>query len=126
MALPVVNSLTDCANFERTVVPYVPQFYDIFQQVSQSITNPQALKILYVSTNPLVTAFSVSLALSPIFLVISEINKNYSQVDRFWSLLPTFYNAHFALYAHLLGLPTARLDTLLLISIIWSVCLYEN
>ena len=121
MALPVVRSLVDCADFQKTVVPYIPQFYDVFQHISQSITNPQALKILYVSTNPLISAFSISLFLSPFFLVAAEINKNYSQVDRFWSLLPTFYNAHFVLYAHLLGLPTARLDTVLLISVIWSV-----
>lgn len=122
MALPVVKSLSDCADFQRTVVPYIPQFYDIFQQIFQSISNPQALKVLYVSTNPLITAFSASLIISPVFLVVSEINRNYSQVDRFWSLLPTFYNAHFALYAHLLGLPTARLDTVLAISLVWSVC----
>ena len=122
MSLPVIRALTDCANFEKTVVPYIPQFYDIFQQILESITNPQALKILYVSTNPLITAFSISLLVSPIFLVAAEINRNYSQVDRFWSLLPTLYNAHFVLYAHLLGLPTARLDAVLMASVIWSVC----
>ena len=126
MALPVVKSLSDCADFQRTVAPYIPQFYDIFQQIFQSISNPQALKILYVSTNPLITAFSVSLIISPVFLVVSEINNNYSQVDRFWSLLPTFYNAHFVLYAHLLGLPTARLDAVLAISLIWSVCTHSS
>ena len=121
MSLPVVKSLSDCADFERTVSPYIPQFYGIFQQVIQSITNLQALKVLYLSTNPLITAFAISLFLSPIFLVAGEVNKNYSQVDRFWSLLPTFYNAHFALYAHALGLPTARLDAILFISVLWSV-----
>lgn len=121
MSLPVIKSLADCADFEKTVVPYIPQFYDIFQQVLESVTNPQALKILYVSTNPLISAFSISLFLSPIFLLAAEINRNYSQVDRFWSLLPTFYNAHFVLYAHLLGLPTARLDAVLITSVIWSV-----
>lgn len=126
MALPVVKSLNDCADFQRAVAPYIPQFYDIFQQIFQSITNPQALKVLYVSTNPLITAFSLSLIISPVFLVVSEINKNYSQVDRFWSLLPTFYNAHFVLYAHLLGLPTARLDAVLAISLVWSVCTHPS
>ncbi|KAL8796869.1 MAG: hypothetical protein Q9195_000952 [Heterodermia aff. obscurata] len=118
--------MTDCANFEKTVVPYIPQFYDVFQQILESITNPQALKILYVSTNPLISAFSISLLISPIFLVAAEINRNYSQVDRFWSLLPTLYNAHFVFYAHLLGLPTARLDAVLTTSIIWSSRLTFN
>jgi len=121
MSLPVVKSLPDCTNFDRTVYPYIPQLYDLAQQVVQSITNPQALKVLYITTNPLVSAFAFSLFLAPIFFVAGEINRNYSQVDRFWSLLPTFYNAHFVLYAHAIGLPTARLDALLVAGVLWSV-----
>ena len=121
MSLPVIRSLPDCTNLEKTVSPYIPQLYDLAQQVFQSITNPQALKVLYISTNPLISAFAFSLFLAPIFLVAGEINRNYSQVDRFWSLLPTFYNAHFVFYAHAMGLPTARLDALLVASVLWSV-----
>lgn len=121
MSLPVIRSLTDCINLEKTVLPYLPQLYDLPQQVFQSISNPQGLKILYVTTNPLISAFALSLFLAPIFLVAGEINRNYSQVDRFWSLLPTMYNAHFTLYAHATGLPTARLDAVLAASVLWSV-----
>ena len=121
MSLPVVRSLSDCTDFSKTVLPYIPQIYTLPEQVYININNPQALKVLYISTNPLVTALALSLFLAPIFLIVSEINKNYSQVDRCWSILPTFYNAHFALYAHAAGLPTKRLDTLLLFSGIWSV-----
>ena len=121
MALPVVRSLLDCTNFEKTVVPYIPQLYNLAQQVFQSITNLQALKVLYIATNPLISAFAFSLFLAPIFLVAGEVNRNYSQVDRFWSLLPTVYNAHYVLYAHATGLPTARLDALLVVSVLWSV-----
>jgi steroid 5-alpha reductase family enzyme len=81
---------------------------------------------IYLSTNPLITAFAFSLFLFPIFLIASEINKNYSQIDRFWSLLPTIYNAHFVTYAHLLGLPTKRLDLLLAVSTLWSLRLTFN
>lgn len=125
MSLPVIKSLPDSTNFDKTVLPYVPQLYDLAQQVFQSITNPQALKALYISTNPLVSAFAFSLFLAPIFFVAGEINRNYSQVDRFWSLLPTFYNAHFVLYAHAMGLPTARLDALLVASVLWSVSFHR-
>ena len=121
MSLPVVKVPVDCANIYKTVLPYIPQLYDLPQQIFQNINNPQALKVLYVSTNPLVFAFAFSLFLAPIFLLVSEINKNYSQVDRCWSILPTLYNAHYVLYAHAAGLPTKRLDTLLIFSGIWSV-----
>ena len=122
MSLPVVKSISDCADVYKTIIPYLPQLYDLPQQVYQNINNSQGLKVLYVSTNPLITAFALSLFLAPIFLIVSEVNRNYSQVDRCWSILPTIYNAHFALYAHATGLPTKRLDSLLLFSGIWSVC----
>jgi hypothetical protein len=122
MALPTVKFLAECADFSKTVLPYVPQLYALPQQALQTISSPQGLKELYISTNPLVSAFAFSLFLAPVFLLVSEINRNYSQVDRCWSLLPTVYNAHFAIYARLAGLPTERLDALLAVSVIWSVC----
>lgn len=121
MSLPVIRTVVDAADFSKTVLPYVAQLNDLPQQILQSISNPQALKVLYVSTNPLISAFAFSLFLFPIFLVGGEINKNYSQVDRFWSILPTLYNAHYVLYAHAVGLPTQRLDTLLAFSCVWTV-----
>lgn len=123
MSLPVVKTLADCADLQKTVLPYLPQLYDLPQQIYQDINNLQALKVLYISTNPLITALAFSLFLAPIFLIASEVNKNYSQVDRCWSILPTIYNAHFVLYAHAAGLPTKRLDILMLFSGVWSVIL---
>lgn len=124
MSLPVVRSVSDCTDFSKTVAPYLPQVYELPQRIFQSIAQPQNLKEIYLSTNPFISALALSLFLAPIFLVASEINKNYSQIDRFWSILPTVYNAHFAIYAHALGLPTRRLDSLLLLSTIWSVSLW--
>lgn len=121
LALPTVKTVEECADFSKTVLPYLSQLRALPQQLLQSWSNPQALKEIYLSTNPLITALALALFLAPIFLFFSEINKNYSQVDRFWSILPTVYNAHFAAYAHLAGLPTQRLDTLLMFSAIWSV-----
>ena len=121
MALPVIKSIADCTDFSKTVLPYIGQLYDLPQQVFDNITNVQALKVLYVSTNPLISAFAFSLLIFPIFLMVSEINRNYSQVDRCWSILPTIYNAHFTAYAHATGLSTRRLDMLLLFSSVWSV-----
>ena len=120
-SLPSVTSVLDCTDFSKTVLPYIPQLYDLPSQIVQSTLSPQGLKQIYLNTNPLISAVAISLFLSPIFLVVSEINKNYSQVDRLWSLLPTMYNAHFAIYAHLTGLPTQRIDCLLAVSSLWSV-----
>ena len=123
MALPVVKSAIDCSDFTNTVLPYVSQLNALPQLIFESISNPAALRQIYLDTNPLITAFAFSLFISPIFLIISEINKNYSQVDRCWSILPTIYNAHYVIYAHMVGLPTKRMDTVLTASAIWSVCM---
>lgn len=121
MSLPVLYTLTQCSDFTTTVRPYIPQLYDLPKQLIQSWNNPTQLQNIYLATNPLISAFAFSLALAPVFLLISEINKNYSQVDRVWSLLPTLYNAHYVVYAHMSGLPTARLDNLIAVSTVWSV-----
>lgn len=121
MSLPVINSLADCTDLRTSVLPYIHQLYGLHQHVLHAISSRHALMELYISTNPLVSAFAFSLLLAPLFLLFSELNKNYSQVDRFWSILPTVYNAHFVIFAHMKGLPTQRLDTLLALSVLWSV-----
>lgn len=89
LPIPSVSSLSDCASWSSTVEPFIPQLYELPAKVVQHASNLNDLKLLYMSTNPLIMAFAISLALSLIFLVISEINKNYSQVDRVWSILPS-------------------------------------
>jgi hypothetical protein len=121
MALPVVKTALDCSDFSNTVAPFFHQLRPLPGIILGSITSPGALQQIYLDTNPLISAFAFSIALFPIFLILSEINKNYSQVDRLWSILPTVYNAHYVLYAHLMGFETKRLDTLLAASCIWSV-----
>ncbi|KAL8673363.1 MAG: hypothetical protein Q9168_002210 [Polycauliona sp. 1 TL-2023] len=126
MALPAVKTVVACTDFARTVEPYISQLYDLPQKLYESATDLQALRELYLATNPLISAFAFSLALVPIVLVISEINRNYSQIDRIWSLLPTAYNLHYAAYAHANGLRTQRLDSLAIISTVWSARLTYN
>lgn len=121
MVLPALKSLTDCSDWSKTVEPFIPQLKTLPTDVAQHITSLAELKAVYLATNPLIFAFAFSVALAPLFLLGSEINKNYSQVDRFWSLLPTVYNAHYALWAHLSGLPTQRMDNVLAFSAVWSV-----
>jgi hypothetical protein len=125
-ALPFLKSLPDCGDYTKTVVPFLPQLYDLPFRVAAHITDFQALQEIYASTNPLVTSFSIALFLSPLVLVVSELNKNYSQVDRLWSILPAFYNVHYALWARLNGLPTYRLDHVMAVSVLWSMRLTFN
>lgn len=123
MALPVVRTLRECADYFSTVAPYLDQLRAIPHVFFDSIANSAALKQLYLDTNPLLTSIAFALAISPIFLIVSEINRNYSQVDRLWSLLPTVWNAHYAVYGHLAGVDTTRVDAAAAITALWSVSL---
>ncbi|RYP63472.1 hypothetical protein DL771_009265 [Monosporascus sp. 5C6A] len=127
MALPSLKTIEDCAKYSKVVEPYLPQLYELPWQAYDAATSSDAsLLDLYKNTNPLISGFSFSVLLGAVFLVVSEINRNYSQVDRMWSLLPTVYNAHFALWSRLNDLPTRRVDLILLWSAVWSARLTFN
>ncbi|KAK0859205.1 hypothetical protein LTS02_009390 [Friedmanniomyces endolithicus] len=126
MALPIIKSLTDCADYSKTIEPYIPQLAALPSNLYAAASSTDSLQHLYASTNPAVSGFAFSLALFPIFLIVSEVNKNYSQVDRVWSILPTLYNAHFAIWARVNGLPTQKVDNVLAFSVIWTMRLTYN
>ncbi|KAF2802961.1 DUF1295-domain-containing protein [Mytilinidion resinicola] len=126
VALPAVQTVTDCADFSLSIVPYLPQLRQLPQLVWQHIADADALRALYVSTNPAITALAFALFLTPLVLVVSEFNRNYSQVDRLWSFLPAIYNAHYTLWAHMAGLHTEKLDHIMAISTLWSIRLTFN
>jgi hypothetical protein len=121
MALPLVKTVGDCADIGKTVLPFVSQLASLPARLVESGTDLDRVKLVYLSTNPFITAVAFSLFLVPIFLMVSEITKNYSQVDRCWSILPTIYNAHFATWTRLAGLPTETIYTILTFSLLWSV-----
>ncbi|KKY28185.1 hypothetical protein UCDDS831_g00367 [Diplodia seriata] len=124
--LPAIKSLGDCADWAKTVEPFIPQLKTLPYEVAQHVTSLEELKAIYVATNPLISGFAFSLAIAPLFLLASEINRNYSQVDRFWSLLPTFYNAHYSLWAYMAGVPAAKVDNVLAFSMLWTIRLTYN
>ncbi len=126
MALPIITSLSDCADFSKTVEPYIPQFYSFGSDLISALGNVDALKHVYLTTNPIISATVFSLATWPIFFIVSEVNRNYSQVDRVWSIMPTIYHAHYAIWARLNGLPTQRIDNVLAFSVVWSLRLTFN
>ncbi|KAF4587771.1 DUF1295 domain-containing protein [Ophiocordyceps camponoti-floridani] len=125
MILPVLRSLSDCADFKLTVEPFIPQLYALPARAS-AIRSVQGLSQLYAQTNPLVSAFAVSVVLGAVFLVASEINRNYSQVDRFWSILPNIYVVHLAAWARLAGIPHGRVDLIAVFTTLWSCRLTFN
>jgi steroid 5-alpha reductase family enzyme len=126
MALPLITSLSDCADFSKTVQPYIPQLYELPNQAYSAFGQTDGLKHLYTSTNPIISGLAFSLLLFPVFLIVSEVNKNYSQVDRVWSILPTIYHAHYAAWARLNGLPTQKVDNVLAFSVLWTLRLTYN
>ena len=122
MALPLLMSLEDCGDYSKTVEPFIPQLYDLPYQVLDNIGSIDGLKQLYINTNPLITGFAASITLGFVFLVVSEINRNYSQVDRMWSLLPNLYVVHLATWARRADLPHSRIDLVAAATTLWSVC----
>lgn len=121
MAVPTLLRFEDCASWAKTVEPYIPQLYELPSKVVDVLQGRQGLVELYTHTNPLMSGFAISVALGAVFLVVAELNKNYSQVDRCWSILPTFYIAHFDLWARLAGVPSQRIDAILIFGVAWSV-----
>ncbi|QPH01421.1 hypothetical protein C2857_005621 [Epichloe festucae Fl1] len=125
-ALPVLTSIEDCSDFSKTVEPFIDQFYQLPGRLVASVGSTEALHRLYVETNPLVSGFSASLFLAGVFLIVSEINRNYSQVDRLWSILPNLYIVHLAVWARSTGLDHTRIDMVALFSTAWSIRLTYN
>ena len=129
LSLPSLSTLSQCADFDLTARPYIKQLLDLPQQlryIPGSDDKVADLKLLYLNTNPLVSSLAFALVLSVIVLIVSEINRNYSQVDRLWSILPAFYIGHYTLWAHLNGLPTNRLDNVAVFGAVWSARLTFN
>lgn len=118
MALPTLQTISECGDYAKTVEPFIPQLIGL---PSNLLNNSDGLAQLYVETNPLVSAFAASVAFSVIFFIVSEINRNYSQVDRLWSILPNLYVVHLALWARLAGLPHSRIDLVAVFTSLWSV-----
>ncbi|CAO2653159.1 Nn.00g025700.m01.CDS01 [Neocucurbitaria sp. VM-36] len=125
-ALPLIKTLEECADYSKTVQPFLPQLYDLPYKVAAHVTDLQALQNIYATTNPLMTALAFALFVTPIVLTVSEFNRNYSQVDRLWSILPVIYNVHYGIWAHINGLPTLRLNHVLAVSLIWGARLTFN
>ena len=77
----------------------------------------------YQSTDPLVTAFYASLAFAGLCWLLSVLTREYSWVDRLWSITPVLYSVHFAAYA---GFDDVRLNLMAALVTAWGVRLTYN
>lgn len=125
MAFPAVESIEECADFYKTVELFLPQLYDLPTKLLDTLSDRDGLLNFYLETNPFVSATALSLFFASIFFIAAEFNRNFSQVDRAWSILPLVYNAHFSLWARLSGVPHQRNDLITAFVAIWSVSLHS-
>ncbi len=126
LPLPTLSSFEEYSSLTKTVYPYIPQLYELPRQLLAAGTDTAALTEIYIRTNPLISTAAIAIILTPFVWAASEINKNYSQVDRLWSILPTLYISNYILYAHVVGMDTERLDMLGIAYGIWSARLTFN
>ncbi|MEM7437435.1 MAG: DUF1295 domain-containing protein, partial [Myxococcota bacterium] len=77
----------------------------------------------YLSTDPLETAIWASLGFGALCWVLSVLTREYSWVDRLWSITPVLYSVHFAAYA---GFDDPRLNLMAILVTIWGVRLTYN
>jgi len=78
---------------------------------------------LYTSTDPLVSALWAAGGLALVCWVLSLITKEYSWVDRLWSITPPLFAVHFA--GHV-GFSDARLNLMAALTALWGVRLTYN
>lgn len=124
--LPDIQSAIECADFGRTVSPFVSQLATLPTRLFEAGLDANKLNEVYLTTNPFITTIAFALFLSCVFLVVSEVNRNYSQVDRFWGFIPCVCTVHYAVWARVAGLPTARVDSVALFGIFWGVCYFKS
>ena len=78
---------------------------------------------LYRTTDPLTTALWVAGGLALLCWVLSLITKEYSWVDRLWSITPVLFAVHFAAYVEF---SDARLNLMAALTVLWGVRLTYN
>ena len=78
---------------------------------------------LYKSTDPLTTALWAAGGFALLCWVLSLITKEYSWVDRLWSITPALFAVHFAAYV---GFTDLRLNLMAGLAVLWGVRLTYN
>ncbi len=81
------------------------------------------LVALYQATDPFVTALWASLGFAALCWLLSILTREYSWVDRLWSITPVIYSVHFAAYV---GFSDTRLNLMAALVTVWGVRLTYN
>ncbi|GAN10504.1 DUF1295 domain protein [Mucor ambiguus] len=90
-------------NILQTYFRNITSLSAISSFVSSSLKDPSQLITLYKETDPLESSLYFSSALTIVHYIMSEITKNYSQVDKAWSILPGLYAWHYTIHDYLLN-----------------------
>ncbi len=78
---------------------------------------------LYTTTDPLTSALALALALGVLCWLLSLLTREYSWVDRLWSLTPPLFALHFAGHA---GFADVRLNVMAGLAVAWGARLTWN
>jgi len=78
---------------------------------------------LYKTTDPLTTALWATGGMALLCWVLSLITREYSWVDRLWSIAPPLFAIHFAAHA---GFDDTRLNLMATLALLWGVRLTYN
>lgn len=86
-----------------------------------------ALWIYYTETDPVTSALVMAAIVAMAVWIIAIVNKNYSQMDRLWSVLPFAYSVHYSIHSYILnGSLSPRLMLMTSLQALWSVRLTFN
>ncbi|ORY82042.1 hypothetical protein BCR37DRAFT_347844 [Protomyces lactucae-debilis] len=126
--MPLLYALSDAASFNTTVRPFLkPDLLNL----EDVVFSAGSLWRFYLECNPAVFAFLLCIFNAVLVYTVSEVSRNYSQVDRLWSILPTTYQLHFVIRGYFTGtgkhgLLAPRIWIMFLLEFIWTVRLTRN
>ncbi|KAI9250634.1 hypothetical protein BY458DRAFT_524675 [Sporodiniella umbellata] len=100
---------------------------DITSSAQKLISNPHLLVDHYKTHDPLIFASYFTAAITVVHYLASEITRDYSQVDRCWSILPGIYAWHFTIHNYISeGTLNLRLVVASILISIWGARLTYN
>ncbi|RUP44816.1 hypothetical protein BC936DRAFT_148975 [Jimgerdemannia flammicorona] len=124
--MAALQQLHDLASF-AVPADILVAFYqnDLSRLIVNVTANPTSF---YRAADPLVSGTVIVAAVSFACWFVSVLARNYSQVDRLWSILPPFYIWHFALHDYLNGTGglSPRLVLIALLTSAWGSRLTYN
>lgn len=122
-SLPV---FTQVDHATQSFPPVIELFVAASLRFQKVINGDLTAAEFYKQTNPLATSILFSVGLSVFTLILSEITRNFSQVDRLWSILPAVYVCHYAYWSRINDMQCDRADTAAVIAVAWSLRLTFN